>query len=193
MGRDKTAAGFLFQGEPLAARVAGLLGRVCAEVLVASGDGRRLAWLGLPQVADARPGAGPLGGLVAGLERASHPLVAAVGADMPHVSPPLLTMLAELAAGHDAVVPVGPRGIEPLHAVYRRDSCPALSEALRQERLALREALAGLRVRFVEEDEWRVADPTGRFAENVNREEDLRPPEGGPLPNRRAETSLGGG
>jgi molybdopterin-guanine dinucleotide biosynthesis protein A len=79
MGRDKTAPDFLFEGEPLAARVARLLREACDEVIVASGDGERLAWLGLPQVADAIPGSGPLRGLVAGLEAAKHQLVAGGG------------------------------------------------------------------------------------------------------------------
>jgi hypothetical protein len=37
----------------------------------------------------------------------------------------------------------------------------------------MRAVLKGLRVREVPEAEWRVADPTGRFALNLNRAEDL--------------------
>ena len=126
MGRDKTAPDFLIGGEPLAARVARALGEVCDEVLVASGDGKRMAWLGLPQVADALPDSGPLGGLVAGLEAATHPHVAVVAADMPFASPALLCLLASLVGGHDAAVPVSPDGTEPLHAVYARSALGVL-------------------------------------------------------------------
>jgi molybdopterin-guanine dinucleotide biosynthesis protein A len=59
MGVDK--ASFVFDGQRLGTRVARVLGAVCDEILVASGDGERLAWLGLPQVADAEPDRGPLG------------------------------------------------------------------------------------------------------------------------------------
>ena len=48
MGVDK--AGIEFEGEPLARRLAAVLGAVSDRVVVASGDGRRLAWLGLEQV-----------------------------------------------------------------------------------------------------------------------------------------------
>ncbi|HXY73619.1 MAG TPA: NTP transferase domain-containing protein, partial [Actinomycetota bacterium] len=109
MGRDKTARDFLFQGESLAARVAHRLAEACDDVLVASGDGARMGWLGLPQVADEVPESGPLGGLVAGVGRSPHHLVAAVAADMPFASPPLLRLLASLADGFDAVLPVGDR------------------------------------------------------------------------------------
>jgi molybdenum cofactor guanylyltransferase len=173
MGRDKTAAGFLFEGEPLAARVSLLLDRVCDDVIVASGDGARLGWLGRPQVADEIPGSGPLGGLAAGLALARHPLVAAVAGDMPFVSPPLLRLLASVAEGFDAVLPVSDRGPEPLHAVYARAAAPALAAAVREGRLAVRDAVGRLRVRLVESSEWRGADPTGRFAWNVNAPGDL--------------------
>ena len=175
MGRDKTGPEFLFGGEPLAVRGARALGEVCDEVLVASGDGKRMAWLGLPQVADALPDSGPLGGLVAGIEAATHSHVAAVAADMPFASPAVLRLLASLVGGHDAAVPVSPGGTEPLHAVYSRSALPSFEEALREGRLAVRVALEGLDVRVVTEAEWRPADPGGRFAENVNRPGDTGP------------------
>jgi molybdopterin-guanine dinucleotide biosynthesis protein A len=175
MGRDKTAPDFLVGGEPLAARAARVLAEVCGQVLVASGDGKRLGWLGLPQVADALPDSGPLGGLVAGLEAALHPHVAAVAADMPFASPAVLRLLASLVGGHDAAVPVSRGGTEPLHAVYSRSALASFEEALREGRLSVRVALEGLDVRVVTEAEWSRVDPDGRFAENVNRPEDRGP------------------
>jgi len=173
MGRDKTAGDFLFEGEPLAARVARLLSEACEEVLVASGDGARMTWLGLPQVADEVPDRGPLGGLVAGISRVRRPLVAAVASDMPFASPALLRLLASLADGFDAVLPVSERGLEPLHAVYARSARSGLRRALGEGRLAIRDAVGGLRVRLVEPPEWREADPSGRFAWNANAPGDL--------------------
>jgi len=173
MGRDKTASDFLFDGEPLVARVARRLAEACDDVLVASGDGTRMAWLGVPQVADAVTGSGPLGGLVAGIGRVSHHLVAAVAGDMPFASPAILRLLASRAEGFDAVLPVSDRGLEPLHAVYARSAGPGLARALREGRLAVRDAVGGLRVRLVEPSEWREADPSGRFAWNVNAPGDL--------------------
>ena len=57
--------------------------------------------------------------------------------------------------------------------MYAASARPLLEAALEDGRLALRDALADLRVRTVEEDEWRRADPSGRFAWNLNRPEDL--------------------
>jgi molybdopterin-guanine dinucleotide biosynthesis protein A len=171
MGADK--AELRFEGEPLVRLVADLLARACGEVAVASGDGRRLAWLGLPQVADVVPSAGPLAGLVAGLEVARTELVAVVAVDMPFASPAVLELLAERWDGQDAVVPRSDAGLEPLHAVYARAAAGRLRAALESGERSVQRALAGMDVLVVEPDEWRAADPTGRFSWNVNRPEDL--------------------
>jgi molybdopterin-guanine dinucleotide biosynthesis protein A len=178
MGRDK--ATLPFDGEPLLTRVARLLGDACDEILVASGDGVRLGTFGLRQVADAAPDAGPLGGLVSGLEAASNPLVAAVAVDMPFVSAPVLRAMANLWDTEEAVVPVSDQGPEPLHAVYALQAAGPLRRCLADGRFAMRSALARLRVRFVDEAIWREADPTGQFARNLNVPADL----GGTAPPR---------
>jgi len=171
MGVDK--AGLAFEGETLARRVADRLQEACGEVIVASGDGRRLERLGLPQVADVVAGAGPLAGLVAGREVARTELVAVVAVDMPFVSPAVLRLLAERRDGQDAVVPRSDSGLEPLHAVYARAAAGRLRAALASGERSVKRALVGMDVLVIEPDEWRAADPSGRFAWNVNRPEDL--------------------
>jgi molybdopterin-guanine dinucleotide biosynthesis protein A len=171
MGTDK--AYVEFDGEPLADRVLRTLRSVCDEVLVASGDGRRLAALGVPQVADVAPDAGPLAGIVAGLEASSNELVAVVAVDMPFANAEVLRLLAARWGDEDAVVPVTDRGPEPLHAVYARSAAPALRRHLGSGILAMQRVLDGIATTLVSEEEWRAADPSGRFAFNVNRPEDL--------------------
>jgi molybdenum cofactor guanylyltransferase len=172
MGRDKAA--LRFEGEPLAARVLRCLDEACDEVLVASGDGVRLAWLGVPQIPDAIPGAGPLAGIVAGLERASFDTAAVVAVDMPYANAKLLRFLAGLRTDEDAVAAMTEGGLEPLHAIYSKAAGPALRRMLENGERAVHRALAALRVRQVWPEEWRTADPSGRFARNLNRPEDLQ-------------------
>ena len=160
-------------GEPLVLRVARRLARVADPVLLATGSPGRLGPLGYPEVADERPRAGPLAGLAGGLAASTHELMAAVAVDMPFVSGDLLMLLAALHEDEDAVVPVTAHGPEPLHALYARQALPAIRAALDGGTLSMRLVLRGLRVREVREPEWRAADPTGRFALNVNRAEDL--------------------
>jgi molybdopterin-guanine dinucleotide biosynthesis protein A len=172
MGRDKAL--IEVDGVPLAAAVASRLRRAADPVFLASGEPGRLRHLGHPEVADDPGGIGPLGGLLGGLAVSPHLLMAVVGVDMPFVSPQLMTLLARLHREEDAVVPVTRSGVEPLHAVYATTAVDGLRRTRAEGRVALRAALDTLRVRLVAEDEWKAADPTGKFALNLNRPEDLK-------------------
>ena len=171
MGADKAL--LEFEGEPLAARVLRTLRSVCEDVLVASGDGVRLAVLGAPQIPDAISGAGPLGGIAAGLAASARGLVAVVAVDMPYANAEVLRLLEERWNGEDAVVPVTASGLEPLHAVFASSAAPAFQHVLDGGTRSVREALGAVRTREVAEAEWGAADPSGRFALNVNRPGDL--------------------
>jgi molybdopterin-guanine dinucleotide biosynthesis protein A len=172
MGTEKAL--LEFEGEVLVVRVARRLGAVASPVVLAPGTRGRLGDLGFMEVDDAVQGSGPLAGLVAGLAASPHPLVAVAAADMPFVDADVLLLLARLVGDAEAAVPVTEDGLQPLHAVYSVRALPALRAALRTDRLALREVVTeALRVRRVERREWRAADPTGRFALNLNRPEDV--------------------
>jgi molybdopterin-guanine dinucleotide biosynthesis protein A len=171
MGRDKAL--IPVGKRPLVLHVARLLGQVADPVFVAPGRPGRLGSLGYPEVADEPPRAGPGGGMVAGLTASPHELLAVVAVDMPFANPVLFRLLAGFRIDQDAVVARSRSGPEPLHAVYARSALPALRSALARGELAVQEILSRLRVRWVVEDEWREADPTGRFSVNLNRDEDL--------------------
>jgi molybdenum cofactor guanylyltransferase len=172
MGADKAL--MMVSGEPLVVRTARALSAVADPVFLAPGvPGRLGSHLGRPEVADEFPDAGPLGGLAAALAVSPHELIAAVAVDMPFASSKLFRLLADLRGDEDAVVPVTARRREPLHAVYAASALPAMRRALAEGRFALNALLDDLVVRDVVEDEWRAADPEGRFAVNVNRIEDL--------------------
>lgn len=183
MGRDK--AQILFESEPLVIRAVRTLARVCTDVVVASGDGHRLDHLGVTQVADAVPGAGPLAGIAAGLESARHDLVAVIAVDMPAASPAVLVLLAGLWRGEAAVVPVVAGRWEPLHAVWARSAAPGITACLVAGERKVMSALATLGARLVGEAEWEAAEAseaagpdgpnprTGGFAANLNAPMDL--------------------
>jgi len=160
-------------GRPLVMRVAERLSAAADPVFLATGTPGRFGHWGFPEVADQVAGAGPLAGVAAGLEASPHPLVAAVAVDMPFASPEVFRLLATLLGDHDAAVPESSGGLEPLHAVYGRWALPLLREALQDGRLGMRSVLARLRTRVVGPKEWSGADPTGRFALNLNTPADL--------------------
>ncbi|MGH2718262.1 MAG: molybdenum cofactor guanylyltransferase [Actinomycetota bacterium] len=172
MGRDKAL--LTYEGEPLVARAARLLSAACDDVILASGDGRRLGGLGLglTEVADTAAGAGPLGGIIAGLETVRHLLVAVVAVDMPDLS---VAVLGDLAARWDgrspAIVPRAAGRLEPLHAVYSRLAAPELRAALEAGERSVHRVLEALGAQVVD-----LGLTTGAFARNLNAPGDLYGP-----------------
>ena len=107
-------------GRPIAARTVELFSRLFPETLVATN--RPDPWSGLPVrcVTDPIEDAGPLAGLVAGLEAATHPLVFVAGGDMPALAEAVIEGLlqrARLLPGK-AIVPRAAGRAQVLHAVY---------------------------------------------------------------------------
>lgn len=172
MGRDKAL--LRLGGVTLVEHAVAVLARCCRPVLVASGDGRRLRGLGLQQVADRPVGAGPLAGILAGLERSPHPLVAVVAVDMPCASTAVLRLLAAQWQGEPAVVPSVAGRLEPLHAVWHRDAAAAVRGRLVAGRRSATGAAVALGARVVDARVWAAVDPEGSFARNVNTPGDLR-------------------
>ena len=171
MGTDKALVEI--DGQPLVIRVAAFLAAAASPVFLAPGKPGRLGDLGYPEVDDALDGTGPLGGMVAALRATPHHLTAVVAVDMPFASAAVISRLASLAQGFDAVVPVTLDGPQPLHAVYARSALPALERALAEGSLSVLGSLQRLQVRWVGEDEWQSADPSGRFALNLNQPDDV--------------------
>jgi molybdopterin-guanine dinucleotide biosynthesis protein A len=141
-------------GETLAERAWALLGEACEERLAAGGADVPFATL-----EDARPGRGPLGGIVAGLRAASHDVCVVVPVDMPRLTASTLHALGD--ACREAAV--GPRG--PLPGAYARAALPVLEQALARSELRLRDVVAALDTAVVAIDDNQLV--------NVNEPGDL--------------------
>jgi molybdopterin-guanine dinucleotide biosynthesis protein A len=143
--------------------------------LLVTGDPEAARWRpGLATVADARPGCGSVGGIYTAVVSGSGPVLC-VAWDMPFVTAELLRALVLASPGLDAFLPAsgGPRGMEPLCAVYGPACAPAI-----ERRLAAREleavgfhpdvTVGALPLEHVR----RYGDPDTLFF-NVNSPEDL--------------------
>jgi len=122
------------------------------------------------QVADA----GPLAGLVAGLEAADAELVLVAGGDQPDLAPALLGLLVGSIRDADAAIFAERDRPRPIPAVLRRS--PALDAArarLQSDRRSLRAFVADLGPVVVPERTWRRVDPDGYWRRDVDRPEDL--------------------
>jgi molybdenum cofactor guanylyltransferase len=174
MGRDKGLLPFL--GQPLIQRLVERLSPIAAEVLVTTNHPQDYAFLGLRLVEDLLPGRGALGGLYTALSAARFPLVAVVACDLPFASPALLEDAAQLLveSNVDVVVPRSPSGLEPLHAVYRRETClPVVKAALEAGQLKLIDWFPQVRLLERSAGEIAALDPSGLAFFNINTPQDL--------------------
>ena len=116
MGRDKA---LLPWGETdLLDHALERLRAVANDVRILCGAERRYLERGLPVEPDLARSVGPLAGVLTGLATAPGRPGLFLAVDLPRVPVGLLRRLAERAEDGDAVVPVSPRGPEPLCAVY---------------------------------------------------------------------------
>jgi len=125
-------------------------------------------------VYDIYQGAGPLGGLHAGLLASPDDENLLLACDLPFADPELARYLVSRLDEHDAVVPVLARGPEPLFAVYRKSCLPAVESSIAAGRLRMRDPLDRLDVLYIPEDEIRERDPDLRSFFNINTPEDYR-------------------
>jgi molybdopterin-guanine dinucleotide biosynthesis protein A len=167
-GADK--ASLIVGGARIVERQLAALAAVSRDIRIIANDPRPYADLGVPVVADAIAGAGPIGGVYTALVDARHERVLVLACDLPFVPAALLERLAaESGSGEevDAVVPRTPRGLEPLCAVYRKACAGRVHARIARGELRMTDLLDTLRVRELGHDALGPYDEDKVF-ENVN-------------------------
>jgi len=175
MGQNKAL--MLFHGQPLIARIISRLAPVTDEILVVANQPDLFKFLGLPVFKDIIPQKGALGGLLTALRYANNPVLAVIACDMPYINTNLLIAERDLLweGSWDVVIPRSERGLEPFHAIYRRETClPMVQQAIIQERLKMTSWFGAVNVRIMEPDEISVIDPDLRSFKNINTPEEFR-------------------
>ena len=177
LGRDKAVEPFA--GEPLISRVIRRASEAVSahHVVVVVGDADRAAELPLDDdhlvAVDVFPDCGSLGGIYTGLNASPTQWSLVAACDMPFLSAPLLSHLASLRDGFDAVVPVVDGRPEPTHALYTRRCLPPIEARLRAGQLKISGFFDDVAVRYVPENDIREFDPDLLSFFNINRPEDL--------------------
>ncbi len=165
-GTDKALADLA--GVPFVALVHAALAAHADATLIATGSAPRAYPVPARVVLDARADAGPLAGLVAGLEAAETPWLLAAAVDLPYLTPAALRPLVQAPTdGADVLVALGADGRrQPACALWRvRTAAPVARGHLTSGRLALHDLLGALAVREVAVE--------GGALHNVNRPDDL--------------------
>ena len=175
MGQDKAI--MPFRGEALLRRVLETLTCLAEEEIVIGPGSQEYLSLDARIAPDLYPGRGSLGGLYTALFTASQVAVAIVACDMPFVSSELLAYQRDIlfSENFDIVLPSSERGLEPLHAIYRRDTClPIVREALAAGEQRLISWFQHVKVRILTPEEIKPFNPRGVVFVNVNTPDEFR-------------------
>lgn len=176
MGQDKALMPFLRR--PLIERIVERLQPIADELLVTTNRPQAYSFLGLRLIADLAPGRGALGGLYTALASASHEFVAVIACDMPFASAGLLAYGRDCLhrGGEDVAIPgTGQGWYEPLHAVYRRQTCLApVRAAVEAGEWKVISWFSQVRVRVLTPEEVSRFDPLGLAFQNLNTPEEFR-------------------
>jgi molybdenum cofactor guanylyltransferase len=127
------------------------------------GDPAELGHLGLPVFSDAVSGCGPASGIYTALAETATDWNLIVACDMPAISGEILRELLGRAetSERNCVAALGPHGQpEPLCAVYHRRCLSALSRAIRDKRLRMRDLIKEIGVIWITVDVSALATVT---------------------------------
>jgi molybdenum cofactor guanylyltransferase len=142
-----------WHGTPLVCRVAGILTRVCAPVIVVAATGQELPLPGgVEHATDAAPQRGPLEGIAAGMRalagRAGAVFLAAT--DLPLLHPAFVAGLLDALPGYDVALPVVGGHDQTLAAAYDAGVLRRAPELLAGGRPRVAALLDGARVHRLE-------------------------------------------
>ncbi|OGO31322.1 MAG: hypothetical protein A2Z16_02720 [Chloroflexi bacterium RBG_16_54_18] len=174
MGQDKGLA--IFLGQPLISRLVARLRPLAEELLVTTNQPADYAFLGVPLYSDLIPERGALGGLYTALSVASLPYVAVVACDMPFIKLELLEAQSQrlLSSHSDISILHTGEGLEPFHAVYRRDAClPHIRQSLDEDKWRVDAWFSQVKIDLFRIDDIRRYDPELLSFWNVNTPEEL--------------------
>jgi molybdopterin-guanine dinucleotide biosynthesis protein A len=147
-GQDKVIARI---GEKrLIELVLGVIQPLFAEIILIGH--KREGFEELEIVEDLIPGCGPMGGIYTALCVARSPSCFVFAADMPNLNAGLIQHMLSLAQDYDVIIPAWSKGIEPLHAIYRKNILPVLSLYIRRRWLKIERFLAQVSVKRVDEE-----------------------------------------
>lgn len=173
MGRDKTL--MKINGETLIEKMVSELGQVVDEVIIASNHFNKYNLPGTIEVPDLFTGTGPMGGIHAGLLKASHPYAFVVAADMPLFNSDLANFLINnVNKDYDVVAPEIDGAWEPLCAVYSQTCLKTIEEFLCAEIRNVYGLFERLRTLKINEQDLASIGQSRDNVYNMNTPEDYR-------------------
>ncbi|MBT2687348.1 molybdenum cofactor guanylyltransferase [Bacillus sp. ISL-47] len=140
-------------GKTVIERIANQLASISSDMIVVANNHEEYQFLGLPMVSDQWNEKGPLAGIHAGLTASGTQKNLIVACDMPFISAELGKILLKELESQQAAVPEIESRLHPLFAAYRKETKEAAEQALRDNRLRIREFLHKINASIMKDKE----------------------------------------
>ncbi len=179
MGRDKAL--LPIDEESFLERICRVARTFFSSTIVVAAEDQQLATPhpDVTIVRDELPDAGPLAGLLTGLQtlqqlppECSHFWL--TGCDAPFVSLPVIQRLLETISDDDAALVRVDDQIQPLGGIYRTDILPTVQQLVSSGERRLRQLPQHLSCQLLQADSLTELDPELLFLRNINTPEDYR-------------------
>lgn len=174
MGRDK---GLVDLGNrPMIEWVIDTVSDLADDLVITTNNKHAYIPFGLRMVSDKTPGAGALHGFQTALSSVMGEYVLIVACDMPFMNKAFLQYEVEQAftTGADIVVPQWEGRFQPMHAVYRLDTCrEAVDKAIEAGHSKVISFYEELRCLTILPEKVKEFSPTGRTFRNINTPDEL--------------------
>ncbi|MCL4368102.1 MAG: molybdopterin-guanine dinucleotide biosynthesis protein B [Actinobacteria bacterium] len=170
MGEDKAFA--TFQDGTMIEWMRDRTALIFPHVFAVARDPSRFHGLGIPAVNDALPEIGSAVGVYTAVLASPTQRVLCLACDMPFVTPGLLRELADKSEGFDVFVPKHGAFMQPLCAVYSKNTLDAYLEFIRGGGRRIFDIYPDLNSGFLDVGDGRFGDPDKLFL-NVNTPEEL--------------------
>jgi molybdopterin-guanine dinucleotide biosynthesis protein A len=157
----------VLDGSTIIDRQLAALRLVADPIFVVAPDPAPFASLGLRVVPDVVPDCGALGGIYTAIVSSPCPRTLVIAGDLPFLSVALLERLVRNTLA-DVVVPRGPRGFEPLCAVYSIACAEPIRRRLEGGSLKAAILPEGVQVEEIGPEMLAAYDPDGLLFVNVN-------------------------
>jgi molybdopterin-guanine dinucleotide biosynthesis protein A len=146
---------------------------VVDEVLIVAKEAAPFLGRGARVVTDLTSESHPWVGVCTGLRLATYEVSFVCACDMPWLNPAVIRYLSAGLERFEAVVPQGPSGLEPFHAVYTRRCVPTLERCWEAGHRTFQAILRELSVRIVTGQELRGFNGWERSFMNLNTPEEV--------------------
>jgi len=159
---------YSYRGKALIQNVYDTLSELFQQIVIISNEYGKYGFLNADVIPDLVQGFGPLGGLYSALVHARSERIFFCGCDMPHLSHGLINYLLELSEDYDVVVPVVPKGYEPVHAVYSKQCLSSIKNSIASGNKKNTAFYHRVRVREVSVDEMQQFGDWEKMLFNIN-------------------------